>query len=114
MRFSRFEDLAEYEPRGHEGVVNRLLVGQENLDIESVSVWHGRLEPGGRSDLHVHDSSLQIYVGMSGEMIVGDGDQEKKLIRLSTAVFVAGAGHFIENRSNEVAEVLVVSVPGLR
>ncbi|MGH8872678.1 MAG: cupin domain-containing protein [Acidimicrobiia bacterium] len=114
MRFSRFEDLDEYRPQGHEGVVNRLLVGRDNLDIEAVSVWHGRLEPGGRSDLHVHDSSLQIYVGMSGEMVVGDGDREERLLRLSTVVFDAGTSHFIENRSNEVAEVLVVSVPALR
>lgn len=114
MRFTRFEDLDEYEPHGHQGVVNRLLVGNENFEIEAVSVWHGRLEPGGRSDLHVHASSIQIYVGISGEMIVGDGDREEKLLRLSTVVFDAGTNHFIENRSSEMAEVLVVSVPGLR
>jgi quercetin dioxygenase-like cupin family protein len=114
VRFTLFEDLDEYEPHGHQGVVNRLLVGRENLDIEAVSVWHGRLEPGGRSDLHVHDSSLQIYVGITGEMIVGDGDRQEILLRLSTVVFDAGTNHFIENRSSDWAEVLVVSVPGLK
>jgi quercetin dioxygenase-like cupin family protein len=114
VRFIRFEDLEEYQPLGHEGVVNRLLVGRDNLNVDSVSIWHGHLEPGGRSDLHVHDSSLQIYVGISGEMIVGDGEREETLVRLSTVVFEAGTTHFIENRSTERAEVLVVSVPGLR
>lgn len=114
MRFALFEDHDEYEPHGHEGVVNRLLVGRENFDVEVVSVWHGRLEPGGRSDLHVHGSNLQIYVGVSGEMIVGDGDREETLVRLSTVVFDAGTSHFIENRSNDVAEVLVVSAPALK
>jgi len=114
MRVHRFEDLDEYRPRGHEGVVNRLLVGLGNLGVDEVSVWHGRLEPGGRSEIHTHPTSLQIYVGLSGEMTVGDGAREQPLGRLTTAVFDAGARHFIENRSGQKAEVLVISVPGLR
>lgn len=94
--------------------MNRLLVGLENLGLSEVSIWHGRLDPGGRSDLHVHPESLQIYVGLSGVMIVGDGEREESLGKLATAVFEAGTSHFIENRSDQEAEVLVISVPGLR
>ena len=114
MRVDRFESLGEYRPDGHDGVVNRLLVGLENLGVGEVSVWHGRLDPGGRSEIHVHPTSLQIYVGLSGEMTVGDGEREEPLGHLTTAVFDAGARHFIENRSAEETEVLVISVPGLR
>lgn len=114
MRFIRFEDLEEYLPSGHAGVVNRLLVGRANGDGGSVSVWHGSLEPGGHSDVHVHQGSLQIYVGLSGEMTVGDGDREERLDRLATAVFEKGTRHFIANRGGKAAEVLVISVPGLR
>ncbi|MGH8913409.1 MAG: cupin domain-containing protein [Acidimicrobiia bacterium] len=114
MRFHTFDELAEYTPGGHEGVVNRLLVGRENLDVGGVSVWHGILEPGGRSELHSHPQSLQIYVGIAGEMVVGDGERDETLDRLATAVFEAGSDHFIENRTDRAAEVLVISVPGLR
>lgn len=114
MRVVSFDELAEYLPPGHDGVVNRLLLGRSNGGDGTVSVWHGRLDPGGHSDLHTHDDSLQIYVGLEGEMTVGDGERETTLVGLSTAVFQAGEPHFIENRSAGPAEVLVISIPGLR
>jgi len=101
-------------PGGHEGVVNRLLVGETLGGEGQVSIWHGRLAPGGHSEAHTHPGSLQIYVGLAGEMVVGDDETEEILSALATAVFPKGTVHFIENRSNEEAEVLVISVPGLR
>lgn len=114
MIFHRFEDLEEYIPDGHDGVVNRLLVGEGNGGGGVVSVWHGRLAPGGHSERHTHPESLQIYVGVSGEMVVGDGSREEVLVPLATAMFSKGAVHYIENRGEVEAEVLVISVPGLR
>lgn len=114
MRFHRFDELEEYLPRGHRGVVNRLLVGAELGGEGAVSVWHGRLAPGGHSEAHTHPASLQIYVGIAGEMVVGDDRRQETLSPLATAVFPAGTVHFIENRSDGDAEVLVISVPGLR
>lgn len=114
MRVVGFEDLDEYVPAGHHGVVNRLLLGRTSGGDGSVSIWHGRLEPGGHSELHTHDASLQIYVGVSGEMTVGDGQREELLHELAMAVLEKGTPHFIANRSRLPAEVLVISVPGLR
>lgn len=114
LRLHRFDELDEYMPEGHEGVVNRLLVGAESGGEGAVSVWHGRLDPGGHSELHVHPESLQIYIGISGEMVVGDESEEHALAPLATAIIAAAAEHFIENRSDDPAEVLVISVPGLR
>lgn len=90
------------------------MVGMMNLSIAEVSIWHGVLNPGGHSDLHVHPESLQIYVGLKGVLTVGNGRQESQLEAMTTAVFSPGEDHFIENRSIEDAEVLVISVPGLR
>ena len=91
-----------------------MLVGLQNLGIAQLSVWHGRLQPGGRSDLHIHPESVQVYVGLSGEMVVGDSEREEILDKLGSVVFDAGTSHFIENRSDQEAEVLVISSPGLR
>jgi mannose-6-phosphate isomerase-like protein (cupin superfamily) len=110
----RIEDLPTYQPAGHDGVINRLLVGQESHGIQDVSIWHGRLDPGGHSDLHVHPTSRQIYIGVTGTMVVDDGTTEVELAPLTTAVFEAGETHRITNRSEDAAEVLVISVPGLR
>jgi quercetin dioxygenase-like cupin family protein len=109
-----FAKLEEYLPPDHHGVINRLLAGRALGDGDQVSIWHGRFEPGGRSERHVHEGSLQIYVGISGEMTVGVGESESVLGPLGTAVIAAGSPHFIENRSDEAAEVLVISVPALR
>lgn len=114
MRFHTLDELEEYLPPGHDGVVNRLLVGNDNGGEGVVSIWHGTLEPGGHSELHTHPESLQIYVGVSGMMVVGDEGEEHDLRPLATAIFPTGTEHFIENRSEETAEVLVISVPGLR
>jgi quercetin dioxygenase-like cupin family protein len=114
VKFHRFEELEEYLPAGHEGVVNRLLVGEMLGEGGEVSIWHGRLAPGGRSEAHTHPASLQIYVGISGEMVVGDDHREERLAPMATAIFPKGTVHFIENRGDDEAEVLVISVPGLR
>jgi uncharacterized cupin superfamily protein len=47
-------------------------------------------------------------------MVVGDEQTEQTLTPLAAAVFPKGTVHFIENRSDDDAEVLVISVPGLR
>ena len=114
MKYASFDELPEYEPTGHDGVINRLLVGAANWGVDVASIWHGNLAPGGHADLHIHPGSIQVYVGMSGTMIVGDGRREETLERLGTVMFDAGETHFIANRSDRDAEVLVVSVPGLR
>lgn len=114
MRFHEFDQLEEYEPAGHDRVVNRLLVGMDNGGEGRLSIWHGRLDPGGHSEVHKHPDSLQVYVGLSGEMTIGNGEEEHLLVPRATAIFPAGTDHFIENRSDDVGEVLVVSVPGLR
>jgi len=70
---THFEDAEPYVPAGHRGVVNRLLVGRAKGDVAQVSVWHGRLEPGGGAEPHVHEGSLQIYVGVTGQATVSTG-----------------------------------------
>ncbi len=114
MRFQRFDEPEEYLPEGHQGVVNRLLVGEALGGEGQVSIWHGRLAPGGHSEAHTHPDSLQIYVGVTGEMVVGDHQTEETLTPMATAVFPKGTVHYIDNRSDYEAEVLVISVPGLR
>lgn len=109
-----FSQVEAYEPTGHHNVVNRLLAGLSWGDGDALSVWHGRLNPGGSSELHLHESSLQIYVVISGQLTVGDGRDEWLMGPLGTAVIEPGSSHFIENRSPDEAEVLVISTPALR
>lgn len=111
----RFEDADPYEPAGHHGVVNRLLVGLGQGDIADVSVWHGRLEPGGGADPHVHEGSLQIYVGIDGVFVVSTGDGVEATLRSGDAIVIpAGVEHGLENQADVDATLLVISCPALR
>jgi hypothetical protein len=47
-------------------------------------------------------------------MVVGDGSTESMIGPLGTTVVPEATLHFIENRSDGDAEVLVISVPALR
>lgn len=87
MIFHQIEDIPTYRPGDHDGVVNRLLVGEESQGIREVSIWHGLLEPAGHSDLHVHPTSRQIYIGIAGMMTVDDGSTEVDLGPFATAIF---------------------------
>lgn len=110
----KFSEVAEYEPAGHHGVVNRLLAGIASGGVRAVSVWHGRLEPGGGSDLHMHDGSAQIYAGLTGLLTVTNG-QTSALLRPGDVVIIpAGEEHDIHNQSDAVATLLVISAPALK
>ncbi len=110
----RFSETAEYEPAGHHGVINRLLAGIGRGGVGAVSVWHGSLEPGGGSDLHVHDGSAQIYVGLTGLLTVTNGVTAVPLEPGDAVIIPAGERHDIHNRSDEKATLLVVSAPSLK
>ncbi len=114
MQIVRFNDIDTYEPGGHQGVTNRLLTGKGRGEVEDVSVWHGRLSPGGGSDLHVHEYSVQIYVAVTGTIEVSDGDTPAALGSGDTAIIPAGEIHDVHNRTDEDATLLVISAPALR
>lgn len=115
MHHVQFAAVGTYEPVGHHGVINRLLAGRAEGGVESVSVWHGLLEPGGSADTHVHETSEQIYVCISGAVEVEVPSGNANLGRGDTAILDAGEPHAVVNRHpSESAELLVISVPALR
>jgi quercetin dioxygenase-like cupin family protein len=114
LELVRFSETAEYEPAGHHGLINRLLAGIGRGGVGAVSVWHGRLEPGGGSDLHVHEGSAQIYAGLTGLLVVTNGATAVRLEPGDVVIIPAGERHDIHNQSDEEATLLVVSAPSLR
>ena len=113
MSFADLRTQPPYEPAGHQGVVNRLLAGRA-LGTDRVSIWHGTVERGGGSDTHVHDGSVQVYVGLSGTCTVTVGDEVHRLGPLTAVTIPAGRPHRITNDGDEDATLLVVSSPALR
>jgi mannose-6-phosphate isomerase-like protein (cupin superfamily) len=111
-----FVDLAQqpgYAPAGHEGVTNRLLAGRQ-LGTDQVSVWHGALGPGGHAEVHVHDDSVQIYIGLTGTCTVTVEEERMALTSMTAVTIAAGRPHAIRNDGPHEATLLVISSPALR
>lgn len=113
MQIVRFQDAPTFEPKGHEGVLNRALVSTQWHDTPQVSVWWGRFDRGGKADLHVHEEETQVYVVLSGSFVVADEQTEHTLEARDTAVIPAGHRHRIAVVGDR-GEVMVVTTPGLR
>ena len=115
MHVVRWKTAEPYVPAGHEGVVNRLLAGKAEGGVEAVSIWHGTLEPGGFAESHVHERSIQIYVGLSGRMDVETLTGAVSIDRGDAVILDENESHSIRNSDpDETATLLVVSVPALR
>lgn len=112
MKVVRWAESPTFEPRGHAGVLNHALVSTQWHDTEAVSVWWGRFDDDGASDLHRHEGATQVYVVVSGKFVVDDGQQEHRLDPRDTAIVDAGEPHRI--RAVGDSEVIVITTPGLR
>lgn len=114
MELVGFDRAEKYAPGGHEGVINRALVGRTSGGVDAMSVWYGEFAAGASSDRHVHDQSVQVYVGLSGEFAVSTDDEVVLLQIGDAAIIPAGEYHAIKNVGDEPATVLVISSPALR
>lgn len=113
MHVVRFDAAPSFVPGGHTGVVNRALAGRAVGEVEQVSVWHGTFEPHGGADLHVHETSVQVYVVLTGAFRVDNGQQHVRLGTNDAVVIPAGEPHAIA-ADGEPSTVLVISAPALR
>jgi mannose-6-phosphate isomerase-like protein (cupin superfamily) len=114
VKVIRFDGAERYEPPGHSGVVNRMLVGRGSGEVNEVSVWHGAIEPGGRADPHVHADAVQVYVAISGMVTVSDEESMVELGPGDAAIFAAGERHEVVNAGERMATLHVISAPALR
>lgn len=113
MEIVRFEEAPTFVPPGHEGVVNKALTSREWHGVEQVGVWFGTFDPAAGAGLHVHEGSDQIYVVLSGDFVVGDGETEWRLSARDTAILPAGQPHLIRTEAS-AGTVIVISAPTLR
>lgn len=114
MKLVRLVDQEPYVPAGHDGTINRLLIGRALQGDPKFSIWHGRLSPGGGAHPHNHAGADQAYVGLSGRLEVRIGDEVAELTPMTAIWVPADTVHEVWNRSDADAELLVISSPALR
>jgi quercetin dioxygenase-like cupin family protein len=108
-----FDQAGTFAPKGHDGVVNRLLVGRQDHGVSDVGVWYGSFEPDGHSDGHVHEGATQVYVILSGSFTAGAPDDPRDLGVHDTLIVPAGEEHFIRAGASG-GTVMVITSPTLR
>ena len=113
MHVVRFDQAPSFVPGGHAGVINRAIAGKTVGEVEQVSVWHGTVDPDGAAHLHVHDTSAQVYVVLTGSFRVNNGHEHVRLETNDAIVIPAGEPHAIA-ADDEPSTVLVISAPALR
>ena len=108
-----FDEARSFEPAGHEGVRNRLLVGREDHGVTDVGVWHGTFGPGGHADRHVHEGATQVYVVLSGSFTAGSPEDQRQLGVYDTVIVGPGEDHVIR-AGEDGGTIMVITAPALR
>ena len=66
------------------------------------------------SQICTHEGSAQIYAGLTGLIVVTDGEVATRLGPGDVVIIPAGEIHEIRNESDDVATLLVISAPALK
>ena len=95
-------------PRGHQGVVNRILIDKSTLNAHYFELVHGTLATGGGSDYHSHDGESAFYI-LKGTVLATVGGKRFRA-ESGTAIFTpAKTKHKL--KALTPAEILVIYAP---
>ena len=70
-----------------------------------------RIPRGSAIGFHRHDGEEEIFYILSGEGVVNDNGETKRVAAGDAVLTGGGAGHAIENQSDEPLELMAVILP---
>ena len=106
-RVIRIGDIAPALPALHYDLKSRRIVN--DADARSFRISHVTLDPGGRSDPHVHAGVEQLYLVLKGAMGVQIEGQEFRLKPGEAALVQPGEKHRNFNVDPGETEYLVIT-----
>lgn len=103
-------DLKPYDAPGHYNMVAMRYHGKEETCAEKFWIGKSTFLPGGGAEWAYDDNPLEkVYFVLKGEMTVTDKDGKEYVIHENESIsFPPNEGRGLENRTNEVAEMLVI------
>ena len=107
---STLSDLTPYDAPGHYNMVAMRVHGKEETGAEKFWIGKSVFLPGGGAVWAYEDNPLEkVYYVLKGEMTVTDKDGNEYVIHANESIsFPPNEGRGLENKSNEVAEMLVI------
>jgi len=108
MKVTRWNAAKQYAAKKHFGMVGFRLQGQEASSTQNFWVGLSQFLPGGGAEKSSSPTE-KVYVVLEGEVTVITSEGETVLGPLDSCLLAANEERSVENRSNNVARMLVVS-----
>lgn len=107
MQLKRFCDAEPYEAPNHRGVLGLRLQGFEEGGPENQWIGFSQFLPGGGAGPDATPFE-KVYIVTEGEMTVTVDGVDTTLGKMDSCTIPPGEVRLLENRSNNVAKMLVV------
>ena len=107
---TRHGEGVAYDPPGHDGVDAKRLHGVETDGPEAFWVARSTYPPGASATMSPTAGDT-VYVVTRGELVVSEETQDHVLRAGDSAYIAAGGKRAVENRSADIAELIVVLAP---
>ncbi|WP_417669241.1 cupin domain-containing protein [Roseibium sp.] len=107
MQTTRIGDAHTYDAPEHFDMACLRLQGKEATRTEGMWMGMSHLLPGGRTSLKASPQE-KLYLVVSGEVTVGNGNEEVTLGPLDSCVIGRGEPRVLENRTTLPATIVLV------
>ncbi len=105
---NNYDSVPAYTPPGHNGTVNRRLVGP-SLGSKYLEIIIGEMEPSGGAEPHVHENFEQSIYVLEGKLHMFTPESDAMFGPGDLVLFPAGCTHTLE--CVEKAKFLVIYGP---
>ncbi|MDD3185508.1 MAG: cupin domain-containing protein [Anaerostipes sp.] len=104
------EELKTYEAPGHFGMTAMRIHGKEETGAEKFWIGLSTFLPGGGAEYAYNDNPLEkVYYVLEGAMTVKDDAGKEYVIHAGESIsFPPNEGRYLDNKTNEVAKMLVI------
>jgi quercetin dioxygenase-like cupin family protein len=108
MKVTRWQAAKQYAAKKHFGMVGFRLQGQEATQTQNFWVGLSQFLPGGGAEKGSSPTE-KVYVVLEGEVTIVTNEGETVLGKLDSCLIAPNEERSVENRTNDIARMLVVS-----
>lgn len=108
MQVTRINKAQQYPARNHSNMCAFRLQGGDVSAAEKFWVGYSIFLPGGGADKGAAPTE-KVYVVLEGEITIVFGSEEVTLYAMDSILIEANEERIVENRSNDICRMLVVS-----
>lgn len=110
MKITRNDELVQYNPKGHYNMLARRAHSADVSGTKQLTVGLSTFQPGGGAESNTVPAGMElVYYIVKGEMELTTPEGVTVLKAGDSALFQEGDTRSVVNKSNEPADMLVIS-----